>query len=103
MRRGRVLGLHDDGTIEPLKMFPPLAVAMSLDKLAPLVAATRECNTDPVTVEKLRAQLENAEAQLNDVLKTCASTHPLAGEARQTIETLKKKIADAGGPEPSRH
>ena len=93
---------HDDGTVEQLKMFPRLAEATSLDKLAPLVAATRECNTEPVTVGKLRVQLENAEAQLNDLLKTCAPTHPLVGEVRQTIEILKKRIADAEGPEPSR-
>jgi hypothetical protein len=101
LRRGRVLVLHDDGTVEQLKMFPPLAVAQSPGKLASLVAATRECDTEPVTLEKLRMQLENAEAQLNDVLKTCAPTHPLVGEVRHTIETLKKKIADAEGPEPS--
>ena len=97
LREGRVLVLHDDGTVEQLKIFPPLAVAGSPDTLAKLFAAAREMNTEPVTLEKLRVQLDAAEAQLHDVLKTCAPTHPFVAEVRESIGTLKRKIGEQAG------
>ena len=95
LRQGRVLLLRGDGPVEQLKMFPPLTVAMSPNQLAPFVSSTLDASTEPVTLEKLRVQLENANAQLNDMVKTYAPTHPLVGEARQTIETLSRRIANA--------
>ena len=97
LREGRVLVLHDDGTVEQLKVFPPLTVASSPDTLVKLFSAAREMNTEPVTIEKMRAQLETAEAQFHDVLKTCAPTHPFVVEVRESIGALKRKIGEQTG------
>ncbi len=40
-RQGRVFVLHDDGVVEQLALFPPLAVARDLDALARLIASQR--------------------------------------------------------------
>jgi hypothetical protein len=95
LRQGRVLELRDDGAVEQLNMFPSLSVATNLVKLAALVTSTRESTAEPVTAEKLRVQLENAEARLTDLLMTYAPAHPLVIQARQSVEELKKKIAGA--------
>jgi tRNA A-37 threonylcarbamoyl transferase component Bud32 len=94
LRRGRVLVTHDDGTVEQLKLFPSLATASNPEELAKLIASARAMNEEPITVQKLGQQLEAAEAQLHDVLKTCAPTHPFVVEVRDSIIALKKKISE---------
>jgi len=98
LRQGRVLVLHGNGNVEQLKLFPPLPVANSPDTLVKLFAPVREMNTEPVTLGKLRAQLEAAEAQLDDLLKTHAPEHKLVIEVRRSIEALKKKTGEQTGP-----
>jgi serine/threonine protein kinase/signal peptidase I len=92
LRRGRVLAVHGDGTVEQLRIFPTRAAANAPEELAKLIASARAMNDEPITAEKLRQQLEATEAQLGDALKTCAPTHPFVIEVRETIEMLKKKI-----------
>mgnify|MGYP003332997892 FL=1 len=93
LRRGRVLVLRDDGEVEQLKMFPPLKIANDPDALAPLIAKVREMETEPVTPDKLRLQLRAAQEQLDELLKLWAPSDPLVTEARQSVETLREKIA----------
>jgi uncharacterized protein involved in exopolysaccharide biosynthesis len=58
-------------------------------------------NEEPITLEKLQQQLQNAEAQLSDLLKTHAPNHPLVVEVRQSVETLQRKVKELSGrPSP---
>jgi len=94
LRSGRVLVTHDDGAVEQLKLFPSLATASSPEELARLIASARAMNEEPKTVKVLRQQLKAAEAQLDDLLKSHTPTHRLVVEVRESIEALKRKIAE---------
>ena len=95
LSQGRVLVLHDDGSVEQLKLFPSLAVANSPDKLVKLFAAARAMNTEPVTPEKLRAQLAAAESQLDDLLKAHAEDKWVL-DVRRSIDALHNKLVQGG-------
>src|SRR5262249_47004244 len=70
LRQGRVLALSSDGSVLQLKIFPSLSTTETPDELAKLVASAQWMDVEPLTAEKLRAQLDAAEAQLHDLLKT---------------------------------
>ena len=95
LSQGRVIVLHGDGSIEQLKLFPPLAVANSPDKLVKLFAAARAMNTEPVTPEKLHAQLAAAESQLDDLLKAHAEDKWVL-DVRRAIDALRNKLVQGG-------
>ena len=92
LRLGRVLVLGESGTVEQLKIFPPLVTARKPEELAKRIAPARAMNEEPITVERLRHQLEAVEAQLADALKTCAPTHPFVIEVQGNIESLRQKL-----------
>ncbi len=97
LRLGRVLVPHDDGSVEQLKLFPSLATAKDPDALSLLIPAARAMNEEPITVEKLHRQIEAADAQLKDLLKTHAPAHPLVVEIRESLVTLRQKIKQLAG------
>ncbi len=98
LRQGRVFVPREDGTLEQLKLFPSLPTAMDPDALSPLIPPVRAMNEEPITEEKFHRQIEAADAQLNDLLKTHAPTHALVVEVRKSEETLREKIQQLKKP-----
>lgn len=97
LRQGRVFALYKEGTVEQLKLFPSLAKANHPEEFAKLIAPARAMNEPPVTVAKLRMQLEATEEQLRDATKAYTPTHPFITELIKSIEVLKKKIEEQTG------
>jgi hypothetical protein len=83
LRMGRVLQLLADGNVEQLKLFPGAAMAKDPDKLESRIATILKISSLP---DHLRLQLELAEAQLQDLLKTHAPTHSLVVDVKRSIE-----------------
>jgi predicted Ser/Thr protein kinase len=92
LREGRILELREDGTVEQIKQFPSLPAANDPEALAALIASSRAMTVEPITTSKLRLQLETAEAQLNELLTTHTSTHPLVVRIRQRVEALRHQL-----------
>jgi serine/threonine protein kinase len=94
LRQGRVLELRSDDSVEQFKLFPTLPTANAPDALAKLIASTRGMNEEPVTLEKIRLQLDAANAQLLDLLKTHAPTHALVVDVIRSVEALQRRIKE---------
>ncbi|MFA7237838.1 MAG: protein kinase, partial [Phycisphaeraceae bacterium] len=97
LRQGRVLVLHDEGTIEQIKMFPSLTETNKASVLAKLITTTQALYQGPPDVQKLRGQLDIARAQLSNLLKTHAPTHTLVHEVQQTIVILEQQLQALSG------
>jgi WD40 repeat protein len=94
LRQGRVLEVRGDGSVEQFKLFPPLSTARTPFALASVIDSTRDMYEEPVTLEKVRLQLEAAEAQLRDLLKTHAPTHALVVDVSRSVDASRHKVEE---------
>lgn len=92
LRQGRVLVLHDDGTVRQIRLFPPLSTASDPATLAKLITSTQTLYQEPADLPQLQGQLEIAQSQLRDLLKTHAPTHKLVMEVQHSVRVLEQKI-----------
>ncbi|MEJ7594783.1 MAG: hypothetical protein WKF77_24925 [Planctomycetaceae bacterium] len=93
LRQGRVIELEDGNKMQQCKLFPSRQDALQPARVAELVAQSHSMNAQPVIVKKLRYQLGVGQAQLADLLKTHAETHPLVEKVKQSNSELQSQIS----------